>query len=73
MSQAKGFSEAASCAGSSLQSWMGAQKVESLSLLKQFGLPVKLVGIGEQLGDMAEFDPGKSIKSTPRPLRNRKA
>jgi fused signal recognition particle receptor len=33
-----------------------------VSLLEEFGLPVKLVGTGEQLGDMETFDPESFIQ-----------
>lgn len=58
LSQAKGFSEAAGCTGIVLAKLDGSAKGGVvIPVLKQFGLPVKLVGLGEQLDDMAEFDP----------------
>ena len=64
LSQAKGFSEAAGCTGIVLAKLDGSAKGGVvIPVLKQFGLPVKLVGLGEQLGDMAEFDPDDFTKA----------
>ncbi len=58
LSQAKGFSEAAGCTGIVLAKLDGSAKGGVvIPILKQFGLPVKLVGLGEQLDDLGEFDP----------------
>ncbi len=58
LSQAKGFSDAAGCTGIVLAKLDGSAKGGVvIPILKQFGLPVKLVGLGESLNDMAEFDP----------------
>ncbi len=58
LSQAKGFSEAAGCTGIVLAKLDGTAKGGVvIPILKQFGLPVKLVGLGEQLDDLGEFDP----------------
>ncbi len=57
ISQAKGFSEAAGCTGIILAKLDGSAKGGVIvPIRKQFNLPVKLVGLGEQLGDLAEFD-----------------
>jgi fused signal recognition particle receptor len=57
ISQAKGFSDAAGCTGIVLSKLDGSAKGGVIiPILEQFNLPVKLVGLGEQLGDLAEFD-----------------
>ncbi len=64
LSQAKGFSEAAGCTGIVLAKLDGSAKGGVVvPILKQFGLPVKLVGLGEQLEDMAEFDPAEFTRA----------
>lgn len=58
ISQAKGFSEAAGCTGIILSKLDGSAKGGVIvPIRQQFNLPVKLVGLGEQLGDMDVFDP----------------
>ncbi|MFN5468997.1 MAG: signal recognition particle-docking protein FtsY [Pirellulaceae bacterium] len=58
LSQAKGFSDAAGCTGIVLAKLDGSAKGGVVvPILKQFGLPVKFVGLGEKLPDFAEFDP----------------
>lgn len=58
ISQARGFSDAAKCTGIVLAKIDGSAKGGVIvPIRQQFDLPVKLVGLGEQLGDMAEFDP----------------
>ncbi len=57
ISQAKGFSEAAGCTGIVLAKLDGSAKGGVvIPIRQQFNLPVKLVGLGEKLGDLAEFD-----------------
>lgn len=57
ISQAKGFSDAAGCTGIVLAKLDGSAKGGVIvPIRQQFHLPVKLVGLGEQLGDLAEFD-----------------
>jgi len=57
ISQARGFSDAAGCTGIVLAKIDGSAKGGVIiPIRQQFNLPVKLVGLGEQLGDMAEFD-----------------
>lgn len=64
ISQAKGFSEAAGCTGIVLSKLDGTAKGGVVvPILKQFGLPVKLVGLGEKLGDMEEFEPEEFSKA----------
>jgi len=58
ISQARGFSEAAGCTGIILAKIDGSARGGVIvPIRQQFHLPVKLVGLGEQLEDMAEFDP----------------
>jgi fused signal recognition particle receptor len=64
LSQAKGFSEAAGCTGIVLSKLDGSAKGGVvIPILQQFGLPVKLIGFGEQMGDLAEFDPDEFSKA----------
>ena len=58
ISQAEGFSEAARCTGIVLAKLDGTAKGGVIIPIHQrFGLPVKFVGVGEQLPDLAAFDP----------------
>jgi fused signal recognition particle receptor len=58
ISQARGFSEAAGCSGIILAKLDGTAKGGVIvPILLEFGLPVKLVGVGEKLGDLIEFNP----------------
>lgn len=53
----RGFSDAAGCSGIVLAKIDGSAKGGVIvPIRQQFDLPVKLVGLGEQLEDMAEFD-----------------
>jgi fused signal recognition particle receptor len=58
ISQAKGFSEAAGCTGIVLAKLDGSAKGGVvIPIRQQFNLPVKFVGLGEQMTDLVEFDP----------------
>ncbi|MGB7346927.1 MAG: signal recognition particle-docking protein FtsY [Pirellulaceae bacterium] len=58
ISQARGFSEAAGCTGIVLAKLDGSAKGGVvLPIREQFQLPVKFVGLGEGIDDIAEFDP----------------
>lgn len=64
ISQARGFSEAAGCTGIVLAKIDGSAKGGVIvPIRQQFALPVKLVGLGEQIGDLAEFDPDAFAKA----------
>lgn len=64
ISQAKGFSEAAGCTGIVLAKIDGSAKGGVIvPIRQQFALPVKLVGLGEQIGDLAEFEPEAFAKA----------
>lgn len=57
ISQAKGFSDTAGCTGIVLAKLDGSAKGGVVvPIRQQFNLPVKLVGLGEKLDDLAEFD-----------------
>ncbi len=57
ISQARGFSDAAGCTGIVLSKLDGSAKGGVvLPIREQFGLPVKFVGLGEGIGDLAKFD-----------------
>jgi fused signal recognition particle receptor len=57
ISQAKGFSEAAECTGIILAKLDGSAKGGViLPIREQFQMPVKFVGTGEGLDDLAAFD-----------------
>ncbi|MEZ6136508.1 MAG: signal recognition particle-docking protein FtsY [Pirellulaceae bacterium] len=58
ISQAKGFSEVAGCTGIVLAKIDGSAKGGVIvPIRQQFELPVKFVGVGEQIGDLEVFDP----------------
>lgn len=58
ISQARGFSETAGCTGIVLAKIDGSAKGGVIvPIRQQFDLPVKFVGLGEQMTDLAEFDP----------------
>lgn len=58
ISQAKGFSQAAGCTGIVLAKLDGSAKGGVIvPIAEQFGLPVKFVGLGERLEDLAIFNP----------------
>lgn len=57
ISQARGFSEVAGCTGIVLAKLDGSAKGGVvIPIRKQFGLPVKFIGLGEGLDDLAPFD-----------------
>lgn len=63
ISQARGFSDAAGCTGIILAKIDGSAKGGVIvPICQQFNLPVKLVGLGEKLGDMAVFDADEFVK-----------
>ena len=64
ISQARGFSEAAGCTGIVLAKLDGSAKGGViLPIRQQFELPVKFVGLGEGIDDIAEFDPAMFAKA----------
>lgn len=63
ISQARGFSDAAGCTGIILAKIDGSAKGGVIvPICQQFDLPVKLVGLGEKLGDLAVFDADEFVK-----------
>ncbi len=64
ISQARGFSEAAGCTGIVLSKLDGSAKGGVvIPIRKQFGLPVKFVGVGEGIDDLIEFDPDEFVRA----------
>jgi fused signal recognition particle receptor len=64
ISQARGFSEAAGCTGIVLAKLDGSAKGGViLPIREQFRLPVKFVGLGEGIDDLARFDAGMFAKA----------
>ena len=64
ISQAKGFSQAAGCTGIVLAKLDGSAKGGVIvPIAEQFGLPVKFVGLGERLEDLAIFNPEEFTKA----------
>jgi fused signal recognition particle receptor len=64
ISQARGFSEVAGCTGIILAKLDGSAKGGVVvPIMTEFSLPVKLVGLGEKLPDMAPFDPEEFTKA----------
>lgn len=58
ISQARGFSDAAGCTGIILTKLDGSARGGVIIPIKrQFGLPVKYIGLGEGIDDLAPFDP----------------
>ncbi|GIW89914.1 MAG: signal recognition particle receptor FtsY [Pirellulaceae bacterium] len=63
ISQAQGFSEAAGCTGIILAKLDGTAKGGVILPIQQrFQIPVKLVGVGEKLEDLIEFDPVQFVE-----------
>ena len=64
ISQARGFSDAAGCTGIVLAKLDGSAKGGViLPIREQFKLPVKFVGLGEGIDDIAPFDAGSFAKA----------
>lgn len=64
ISQAKGFSQAAGCTGIVLAKLDGSAKGGVIvPIAEQFMLPVKFIGLGEGLDDLAEFQPDEFVKA----------
>jgi fused signal recognition particle receptor len=62
ISQARGFSEAVKCTGIMLAKIDGTAKGGVIvPIRQQFGLPVKLIGVGEQAEDLAVFRPAEFV------------
>jgi len=64
INQAKVFIEAAGVTGFILTKLDGSAKGGvALAIEKEFGLPIKFIGTGEQISDLAPFDPEQYIAS----------
>lgn len=62
ISQAKNFSEAAHCSGIILAKLDGTAKGGVVvAIRQQMGIPVKYVGVGEQIDDLELFDPDSFV------------
>ena len=62
LSQAKGFKEAAGCTGIVLSKLDGSARGGVIvPVTEQFGLPVKLVGLGEGADDLEPFSPDRFV------------
>ena len=64
LAQAKQFSEATQCTGVVLTKLDGSAKGGvALAIALDLGLPIKLVGLGEQVDDLIEFDPDAFVEA----------
>jgi len=64
LAQAEQFSKAVKCTGIILSKLDGTAKGGAIFGIKQkLGLPVKYIGIGEQLDDMEQFDPDAFVQA----------
>jgi fused signal recognition particle receptor len=64
ISQAKGFSDAAGCTGIVLAKLDGTAKGGVvIPIRRQFNLPVKFIGIGEQADDLAVFSADEFVSA----------
>jgi fused signal recognition particle receptor len=64
LSQAEQFSKSVKCTGIVLSKLDGTAKGGAVFAIKQkLGLPVKFVGVGEQIDDMETFDPDAFVNA----------
>jgi fused signal recognition particle receptor len=69
LSQAKAFTEAVELTGVVLTKLDGSAKGGIvLAIQHAFGIPVKLVGLGETIGDLIEFDPDEFVEALFEPI-----
>jgi fused signal recognition particle receptor len=62
LSQAKHFSEAVECSGLILAKLDGSAKGGvAIAIRQTMGIPVKYVGLGEQIDDLEVFDPDNFV------------
>lgn len=64
LNQAKHFSEAAGCTGIVLAKLDGTAKGGvTVAIRQQMGIPVKYVGVGEQIDDLQLFEPDRFVEA----------
>ena len=64
LAQAEKFSKAVKCTGIILTKLDGSAKGGAVFAIKQkLGLPVKYVGVGEQIDDLEPFDPDSFVEA----------
>ena len=64
LSQAEKFSEAAGCTGIVLSKLDGSAKGGVvIAVRRRMAIPVKFVGLGEGLDDLAVFEPAKFVRA----------
>jgi fused signal recognition particle receptor len=64
ISQARKFTEAVDCTGIILAKLDGTAKGGVVvAIRQQVGLPVKFIGVGEQIDDIARFEPGPFVEA----------
>ncbi|MGK2930746.1 MAG: signal recognition particle-docking protein FtsY [Acidimicrobiales bacterium] len=64
LAQAKQFTEATQCTGVVLTKLDGSAKGGiAIAIALDLGLPIKLVGLGEQVGDLIDFDPDAFVEA----------
>ena len=64
LTQAEQFSKSVKCTGIILSKLDGTAKGGAIFAIKQkLGLPVKFVGVGEQIGDLENFDPDAFVNA----------
>ena len=62
--QAKQFTEAVGCTGVVLTKLDGTAKGGiAIAIVREMGLPIKLVGLGEGVDDLIEFDPDEFVEA----------
>jgi fused signal recognition particle receptor len=62
--QAKQFTEAVGCTGIVLTKLDGTAKGGiAIAIVREMGLPIKLVGLGEGVDDLIEFDPDEFVEA----------
>ena len=63
LAQAEQFSKSVKCTGIILSKLDGTAKGGAMFAIKQkLGLPVKFVGVGEQIDDLEPFDPDAFVE-----------
>ena len=69
LAQARAFTEAVSCTGVFLTKLDGTAKGGiALAIKKELGLPIQYIGTGEQIQDIAPFNPEEFIEALLAPV-----